>query len=283
VFTNLTAEEIEIPRNTGIRPSSEGDIRFVTTEAVELPDRKGAEAEVQIEAATSGSMGNLPAGVIDAVEGPLGLQVAVINPEPTSGGTEALHAAVSVVDRMALERELTSQLIDQAEDRLIEDLPPNQILLKNSVHTTQIVERSYDREVGDPAETLALILDMEIEGAVYTRDDLETAASLVLEANLQPKYSYVPGTLIVQTDDIEASAEAGILQIRASQEIFEIIDVGRFQWNLRGKEIEDASSYIVRRLDLASDPEIHLSPNWFPRLPWIGMRINFRYPWEHVR
>jgi hypothetical protein len=283
VFLNLTSEGIEIPSGTGIRPSGESEIRFVTTESVELPDRKGSEAEVQIEAATSGSAGNLPAGSIDAVEGSLGLLVAVVNPEPTSGGTEAIYTAVSIIDQIELERDLTSQLIEQAKAMLLEDLAPNQILHPKSVQTSQIIERSYDREVGDPAETIALSMVIEIEGAVYTVEDMETAARLALEKDLEFGQSSIPNTLVLESDETGDKSESVSFQLRATQEIFEIIDLGKIQWDLRGKSLEDANSYLSSRLDLTSDPIILLSPNWFPRLPWIGMRISIVYTWEFER
>ena len=90
-FANLTWDEVIVPEGTGVRDSTGELARFLTVEEVSLPAERGATASVEVVAATPGSAGNLPPGAIDAIEGPLGLQVSVTNPEATSGGNDEMR------------------------------------------------------------------------------------------------------------------------------------------------------------------------------------------------
>ena len=282
IFTNLTTDPITLPSNTGLRASSSDDLGYVTTEQISLPGEEDAQISVGVQAISPGQAGNLSAGKIDTVEGPLGLLVAVTNPEPISGGSDETRAAVSNTDRNMLMQNLKDQLIERATTELSGKLNPGEAFVEDSARVTRILNQQYDRQVGDPADSLELKLLLDIAGFIYRPADIETAAAMALEAELPSSSLPVPETLSVEvlSDPKAEIADGGSLTIVASQDIYERIDFTHLQDRLRARPPEEAASILVSLVDLSSKPEIRIIPNWFPRLPWLGMRITFRDQWQ---
>ncbi|MCJ7708292.1 MAG: hypothetical protein MUO38_11825, partial [Anaerolineales bacterium] len=49
---------------------------------------------------------------------------------------------------------------------------------------------------------------------------------------------------------------------------------------IRGRSPAEAIALLEGRLELAAPPEIRLHPGWFPRLPWLTVRLDVRWDWE---
>lgn len=282
IFINLTSDSVSVPEGTGLRASEHGDIRFVTTEDVNVPAERNAEAVTKIQAVSPGLAGNLPIGAINAVEGPLGLVVSVMNPEATSGGTDETRPAVSSADRISLIDELTDQLIAEASMKIQEALSSDVSLVEGSLRQTQTVEQAYDRQVGEPADSLSLTLVLEIEGLAYHPDDIDPAVRTALEATLSEENVPVPETLSYEilSGPAMVSKETASLSILAQQETYKVVDFPHIRELVRGHTTEEAVALLEKLLNLTSRPKIQISPVWFPRLPWLELRINIGYDWE---
>ena len=87
-LTNLTDEEVEIPNGTIVMTETKPPVRFKTLREVTVTSGKNSTTAVPVQAANPGSQGNLEAEKIQTIEGALGLQVSVINKEPTLGGAD---------------------------------------------------------------------------------------------------------------------------------------------------------------------------------------------------
>jgi len=282
LFTNRTSEPVNIPSGTGIRASGSGNLRFVTSEQVNLLGEEESQASATIQAASPGPSGNLPAGQIDAVEGPLGLRIVVTNPEPTTGGENEIRAAVASDDLTTLERQLTNQLITQAASELESEIDDDEMLVADSIRVAEIQEMQYDREIDEPSDSVSLNITIELESLVYRPSDLEVAVKLALEDDLPMAASPVPGTsnyLITDEPNVEYGNTAS-LRMLASQDIFVAIDEAYIRDLLRARTREDATRMLKRILHLSIEPNIQLTPKWFPWLPWLGINITIRYAWE---
>jgi hypothetical protein len=221
-FTNLTSDTIEIPAGTGLRASAYEDQRFVTTENVSLPGEIGAQAEAAIEATTLGPAGNLPSGAIDAVEGTLGLQVEVNNIVYLSGGENEIHGAVAEADFKRLEDKLQENLEAQALQQLSALLHEQQILLSQSLRLTQVDQRTFDRALGDPADTLALSMDVEYSVFAYRNSDAQTAAERVLADQIPAGYAPVPHSFGFEVLEEGSQIRSDVVDLaaRAWQDIY---------------------------------------------------------------
>ncbi|UCF61521.1 MAG: baseplate J/gp47 family protein [Anaerolineaceae bacterium] len=282
IFTNLTTDSVSIPEGTGLRASAHGDLRFVTTEDVNLAPGRNSEAVAEIQAVVPGLASNLPIGAIDSVEGPLGLVVSVTNPESTSGGTDETRPAVSPDDRINLIDELSSQLYIEATEKILATLDSDLRLVEESLRLRTTIDQSFDREVGEPADSLSLNLVMEIEGLVYHPDDIDSTVRTALEAALSEETLLVPDTLsfVILSGPVMAGTETASISILAEQETYRVIDFSRIRELIRGHTKEYTADLLERLINLESRPEIQISPAWFPRLPWLGFRIEIGYDWE---
>lgn len=282
IFTNRTSELINIPSITGLRASRNSNLRFETTEEVNLSDEVNAQASATIIAASPGPSGNLHAGAIDAIEGPLGLRVVVTNPTPTHGGENVIRAAVAPDDLATLESELIDQLVALAATELKGEMETDETLVEGSLRVSQILEKQFDRQVGEPADSVSLSITMEFEALIYRLSDLEAVATLVMENGTPQGASPVPGTstYVLTTEPMIENSYTASLQMLASQDIFITIDEAQMRELLRAHTPDEASSLMKYILGNSVLTEIHLTPKWFPWLPWLGMNISINYPWE---
>jgi hypothetical protein len=281
-FTNLTSNAVSVPIGTGLRTSEYGDVRFATLEDISLPAERNAEVTAEIQAVSPGLDGNLPAGAINAVEGPLGLVVSVTNPAATSGGTDETRPAVSSSDQDRLERELSDQLLVEASSQIQETLNSDTMLVEGSVRQIQIQEQSYDRQLGEPADSISLTLVLEIEGLTYHREDINPAVKMSLDAALTGEIMPMPETMsyeVVSEPTIINNKRAS-MKILASQETYKTTDFAHLRKIVRGHTPQEAIALLEEISDFSVRPNVVISPAWFPRLPWLELRIHLRYGWE---
>ena len=282
LFTNRTSELINIPSATGLRASKNGNLRFETTEEVNLSDEVNAQASATIIAASPGPSGNLLEGAIDAIEGPLGLSVVVTNPTPTLGGENVTRAAVASDDLTALESGLTDQLVALAASELNREMDTDETLVEGSLRVSQILEKQFDRQIGEPADSVSMSITMEFVALIYRFSDLEAVATLVMEHDIPPGASPVPDTFtyVLTTEPKVENGYTASLRMLASQDIYVAINEAQMRELLRGHTPDEASLLMKHILGNSVVTEIHLTPKWFPWLPWLGMNISINYAWE---
>lgn len=280
IFTNLTSDRIIVPVGTGLRSTSKDDLRFITTTEVEIPDEEGAQIQCPVVADFAGPQGNVPAAAIDAIEGTLGLQLEVSNPEAFERGDNLLRAAVASTDRDRLERELTRTILEEAEREMVSRLEPGEILITESLYIIEIHQRTFDREVGEPADSISLELELEVGAILYRETDLETAVRLTLAEARPEELHVVRGIYDYEVSDINApSFDQITLAIKAWQYGYKPIDEANLRNLLRAQPPYEAVRILQEELDLETTPDIRLRPTWLPRLPLLPLMISFRYDW----
>ncbi len=282
VFTNLSGDEITIPAGTGVRPGDDASsARFQTLHAVTLEAEEGAQASVEVEAIDPGPSGNLPPGALDAVEGSIGLLISATNPERTSGGRSGPQAGVSARDMQDLELEVRRMLLSQAEHTLGDELRNDEVLAPASITISQVLERKFDHEVGQPTESLKLQLRAIVSGLAYSRSDMVELAEESLDANLPARNQAVPGSLGFE----EAAPTAGVgnspasIRLRVWREVYPRLDTALAKKLVRGLDPSGAVTVLARQFELGALPRIRLHPGWWPRMPLLDVRIAVYWPW----
>lgn len=282
VLTNLTAEPIVVPAGTGLRASESG-VRFFTLEAAELAAGVGESAEVSIQADAAGPQGNLPGGAIDAVEGSIGFQIRATNPEPTSGGGEAVMPAVSEIDRTRLRTELMDGLLDRALPEMAASLAPGLTLAPESLQVSQVLQERYDFEVGQPTTSLGLTLEVEFVALAVPSDEVEAAAARLLAEELPKRKQAVPGSLLLRRDprrDGRLPSGEYTLAYLAEQQVAELVDVRQVRREVAGSWAASAPARLAERFELDRLPSIERRPAWLPVLPWLTIRLHVRWIWD---
>jgi hypothetical protein len=281
LFTNLTAKAVNIPSGTGVLPQGHPELRFLTTDGVLLGGSIGASAAVDVAAQNAGSGGNLPAGALSAVDGPLGLRASVTNQTPTAGGTDAPRAAASAGDRARLLQQLSGSLMQSAATELGAQITAGERLAEGSLRIVRIIEETYDHPAGEAADTVALTLRIEVAGLSYRPKDALQAGRLALQAALPAGSQGVPGSQSIElVSDPTGSAGGDVLPFRASQQVFVPFDLSAVRRMVRGHSPSDAALILRQGLLLAGPPSVDLTPAWFPWVPWLDVRIDVRMPWD---
>ncbi len=152
VFTNLTDHSVVIPAGLVIT-TQDGSVRFATRRGGSVPSGPGRTLDLPIEALQPGSQSNLAAGKIQAIEGPLGVELTVTNPQPTIGGSDLASPAASPLDQSRLRNRLETALRRSALQEIQSGLDPGDILLTELPIQTQILEMIYDPDDAQPANT----------------------------------------------------------------------------------------------------------------------------------
>ncbi len=278
-ITNRTDDEIKLPAGTGLRA---GEIRFLTLDDILLESGGGSSATVLIEATEPGTSGNVAAGAIDSVEGPLGFLITSNNPEPTHGGRDQVAAAVSMRDMEDLRQELESELIEIAKSALLAQLDRGFVMVPGGLRITEVVNEHYDIGPGEAAESLGLSLTLNIEGLGYSVPLVLEAAEQEILSTLPVNRLLIPGSLSLEA--IEASADWPAMEVMFAAEgsLAETIDRDLLRRSVLGDPKAQAAARLRGLFELDQAPLIQTSPTWMPWIPWLGMRIDVKWAWENA-
>lgn len=279
LFTNLFDEVVTIPAGTSVRASIAGEPRFLTVEPASLPASRGAQVEVAAKAAEAGRGGNVSAGRIDTVDGPIGLKVSVSNPDPFEGGGEKLAPAVGLRDRQQLRAATLELTQTRGQESLREDLGPSDVLIAGSAQIVEVVNEEYDVETGEVAPSLGLQLTAIVSAFSYRQEDLRNQIQAALEG--QPdnlKSQIVPGTLELERLSYQpGEPQAPALRVSVTYRSYRPPPRSILA-AVAGQEPAAVASlmepFAVRLVRLERRPA------WFPRMPFVASRIEISYPWE---
>ena len=117
---------------------------------------------------------------------------------------------------------------------------------------------------------------------VYNPDDIDPAVRTMLDATLSEETLPVPETFSYEilSEPTMVNDETASIGILAQQRTYKVIDLPHIRELIRGHTAEEAVDLIEKLINLTSRPKIQISPAWFPRLPWLGLRIDIAYDWE---
>jgi hypothetical protein len=275
VFTNLTDRPVTIPAGTVIT-TRDASVRFATRRSGSLPAGPGQVMELPIEALQPGRQGNLPAGEIQAIEGSLGVDLTVTNPEPTTGGTDLDSPAPTPLDQSRLHNRLEAALKHSAIQEIQSNLDPGDVLLSEQLNQVQILEKIFEPPEFQPASQLNLRMRLEYQAPIVKESDLNSLAASILDASLPPGYVPLPGTLKIDNLTTPAGDDASTYQwqLKAQRQIgAQVLDEQATQLAV-GLSPAQAGQRLVEALPLSEPPTITLFPSWWPRLPFLPFRIS---------
>jgi len=279
-FRNREAKEITVPLGTVVSASTGREIRFRTTETATLPAAIGSTAEAAIEAVEPGTQGNVPAGVISRVEGPLALSVWVINPAPSSGGTNRLAPVATVEDKERLKVLLESKLEDKALSLLKKELKDGEFMPKATI-STQILSETYDYFAGEVTDRLTLHMRILARGLAVDGNGADSLVKRRLMGKVPPSANLIPESVRIVRSEAELQDD-GSVRFRevATGKMVRAIDEMAVRQQVRGKGVEEAKRILKERWPLAEEPEIRLEPRWQDAIPRFPYRIQVRVVWK---
>lgn len=283
-FINRSQETVEIPAGSLVSTSAGTPIVFRTLSSITLDSNDGQQAETTVEAIpeSSGLVGNVDAGLINTLIGPLADLVEVRNLVPTTGGEEDSLRTVTQEDHERLIAVLRQQLQERAFRELEPRITGQQLIIPETVNIAE--ERNdwmtFNYAVGDAAENLTLTMRARVE---VTAVDLQIAQQIAY-ARLSAQ---IPAGQVIQPNTIQYALE-GISQIttngrvsfnlNASGVVGVAVNAGAIQQQLASLNTETALLWLQSTIPLAegTTPTITVSPEWLPILPILSQRIQVR-------
>ena len=251
-------------------------MRFATLQEAELEGRSNATVEVPIAAVQAGKEGNVTANSIQGIEGALSASTAVLNPEPTRGGSDASEHVPSQADRDQLRAAVVSELQTEAEARIKSTVAEVDLIVPDTLRLVSVEEETFDPAAGQASSILSLRMRAIYEATYVRGADVRRLAQLALD--LQVPVDYIPrqGTLRLQLSVGSGAGEGGRgqLNLGAARTIMRKIDSSTVNGIARGRTLQQAVSQLQTALPLAAPPEIRMTPSWWPWLPLIPFRLD---------
>ena len=280
-FTNLSDERITVPAGTTIRESGSSQLYFITRSSIVLSAEEGANRTVDILASQPGAGGNRPADRITAVDGELGLRVAVVNPEATSGGSVTSRNAVASADRDRARDQLTAELRSRARELMLANPLPEEQLLEDSLTIEEVLSETFDRSIGETADTVELEMSVIVRARVANLTELENRVLADLSALQEPEKRLVPQSLtmeVVSLNESQALSQMDLV-LDVSYQLYEEVDKNAILRAANGMQPLMAQRQITDRFP-GNNFSIDLKPDWYPLLPLFQPQIHAVYTWE---
>jgi hypothetical protein len=276
IFSNLTDQSVTIPSGTVVRTIDDIPVRFATTKDIVVEAGYGITNTAHVQALKPGISGNLAEGSLIAIEGVLGINLAVENTSPTTGGSVHTSPAPASIDEKRLYDRLYASLVQSALQEIKNQLGEGDILLSSQPLNVTVVDKQFDPAEEQPSDQLNLTLQLECQFLVAKANDLEQLSNLSLDINLPEGYHPIEKTLSYSTVSEPAVTEKGDYQwqIRASRQIQARLDPANAINLVIGLPPEEAISRLKQSLPLAETPQIILTPSWWRRMPILPFRVN---------
>jgi hypothetical protein len=277
LLMNLTDKAVHVPSGTILLTHSDPPVSFVTDKDVDVPAGKGKTASISIQASAAGLDGNVDPGAITLFEGSLGFNLAVTNPDATSGATLATVAAATDQDRDNLRKRLLAELRIQALKDFTERVSKGDVLFPDTLTQTRVISESFDPPAGQPGEKLSLSVQVEYSAAYASYSDLRLLAERVLNASMPAGYDIASSQ--VDLKSVSGFSESqGIVhwQMRVQRGMRALLDPGQVSSIVQGKTLGNAGSLLTETFGLAQSPQININPGWWPWLPFLPIRISVK-------
>jgi hypothetical protein len=265
LLTNKSSRILNLP--AGVRVSSKGSIFLETTDGVIL--LPGKSQSVAVRAIKSGPSGNLAAGTIDHVEGPLALSLEATNPEPISGGAQAWRSTVAQTDLDALRTTLTDQARQEATTGMQNLATAGRTLVEKSMQVQFDPLDAADFPVNTPSDTVGLTLHATASALECPTDIVRSRAQNVLVSGLAAGETLYPASLTLR---LEENAQ-GAIDLHASGLAVKIPDPNVMALALRARTPGQAAAIMRSRFGALSVAGVDLWPAWIPVLPLFPYQI----------
>lgn len=271
---NLTDKKLTVAEGTVVLTTDEPAVRFRTMKDVNLLAGEENAEIVQIQAVIPGSTGNVAKETILAVEGEAGLALRVTNLEPTAGGEDRNVPTPTEQDLRRVNDRLLNSLQESAIMDIERMLGDSGILIVDSLKVVETVSQRQEPQLGEPGDVLTLTLQVEYTAHYIEKVDLQQVTQMAMDASLEGGKTPVEGTLVIadvyQTNTGEAISE---WQVVAARNVYQEWQQDAVIRSLLGVRPEDVDGVLSTEFNLEAPAEVTMQPFWWPRLPYLPLRI----------
>jgi hypothetical protein len=283
LFTNLIPEQATIPAGTIVRTSAAIPVRFVTLADATIPGKVGATVEVSLEAIEAGYEGNLPANRINQVEGVLSTRLAVTNPTPSSGGDVVQIRAISSTDFQRV-RNLAIQQLDQRafaefQTNPLIHLSPSEFVPPESLAVVIVESETYSGNEGQASDTLELQMNATVQGVAIDQTYARQIVYALLSQKIGEGFRIDESAVEFRLAEVTAIDDQRRITfiMYGSGDAITAIDTQELSGQILGRTRASANEVLMAKLQLLSEPQISIWPEFWPLIPLLPSRIEFVY------
>jgi len=274
-LTNLTSQDVQVPTHTMITTQTDPVVQFETISAADVPAGSANSVDVPIRALRPGTSGNVGAGTITAMEGDVGLQVAVTNSAPTTGGTDKQIVTPSNADLETLRGQVLDKLRQSALTDLTSLAGPDTELLASTLSQDAILNEEDTPTPGDPADTLQVKMQVRYKIWAVSKADLATVAKAALNANLPTGFGGADDTL--KLSDVSQPVKSGVStyqwHVQADRTIQATWSRQTVVGATLGQEPALEANLLKSLVEMRDEPQINLRPAWWFRMPYLAFQV----------
>ncbi len=285
VMSNRTGRQLSVPAGTVVSTATGNNARFATTTDGKL--EPNGRVTLPIEAVLPGLSGNVRAGTITEVEGPLSLSVVVSNQAATGGGGSTQVSVVTEEDKAKLQAQLLEELKQKAYEKLTEHLPAGTFVPAESVQYLAL-SPTFTPFVGDASPDLFLSMSVQATGLAVDTSSGNSVALDRLQRAMPPGSRLVANSLRYIPGDVTMEGEKAVaFTILAQGTLLRGIDAAAARTTIMGLPPAQAVQALIQRFSLATPPEISLGPDWLPlivptEVPSVPWRIRILVDWDQA-
>ena len=275
LIENNSRDDVVIPQGLMVATSGSDPVVFTITldhERVLAPDDS---VLLDAQAVLPGMSGNLPADSLSVVEGELGQVLTVTNPDATHGGTDSSAPAPSKADLEQLRRRLGERMKAASVSELLKLLKAGDTLIPASIRPTEVLYESSSPALGEPGRMLNLTTRVRFQAQAISAEELQLLAAQILDARLPAGFTSDNQSILINPLNAPSVDEDGKIRwtIHVQRNIKEQLKMAGLSDLIKGTTIERAMERISTSLSLAEPAQISVSPNWWPRMPLVSLRI----------
>ena len=275
IFNNISKQVINIPAGTIVSTQSSDPVRFITKNMSNVPIYPNESIEVPARAIKPGAYGNLPPQKLVVIEGDLGRKLTVNNPDPTQGGTDATFPTPTERDIQILHDRLLSQLKETALIELNSMLPHEDSLISPTLSMIETIEDTSIPSIGEPGAILELSMRLRYQSQVVSGEVLRSVVTPILNSHTPEGYSPIVNSLEISQLNYPSLGQDGfahwtILVVRKLKVVIQAYQAIEL---VKGATVAKAKEYLSASLPLMEQAQIALTPTWWPRLPFLNLRI----------
>lgn len=272
VIYNKTSDSKSLSKGTQV--TSSGGLKFVLDTGVTIASQSASDsgiafgkASTSVTASAIGADGNLPSGSTFTVVGFTTDKLSAKSEGNFSGGTSREVNVVSSDDAQRLLAKLSSDLKQQAQQKLQEKYPGKKILKEALLEN--IKKKSYNKNINDAATEFSLDMTINYKGTAFDDADLKTIVSKLVTLD-------VPSDFQLDLAETETQAEVSKLEkdgkliflARFKAKLLPKIDTSKIKDKIRFRTKSEAEN-ILKNMDNILGSDINLKPN----LPGLLARI----------
>ena len=273
-FTNLSQGEVNIVAGTVVSTATEPPVKFVTLHNTLLEPGIDKFVDIPIEALQPGASGNVSSDLVVVVVGPLGLSISVTNPNPIKGGADSQVIGATEDDHAELRDVVMENLRRDAESKLRAQIASADILLLDTFEVVQIVEENFEPLAGQPGKILVLKMQVEFSMRYVSDDDLKELSLSTLNASVGNGFGTIaPPAYKVITEPSTDTSSISHFELEVTRTLLRDVDVMQVFSIVRGHKPELIKEELVSSLFLRQEPEVIITPSWWPWLPLIPFNI----------